>query len=260
MSTLSTMKSLAKSRFAARVRGGVGAAAIDLIQESFLINPRAIVSTLINDLADIDDEVYLLLEDYHWITNPEIHEALAFFLRRAPSYCHVVLTTRTDPPLPLASLRAQNQLLEIDAPALRFDLQETRDFLEIERLGTLAPSAMRLLHEKTEGWPAALRIVASTSIQSRRDFGQYVRNLSGTQRPIGGYLKELLAGLPREIVQFMLRTAILDRLYAPLCEAVTRASAQARNCLGQSRNLSCCSCRWIRKAGGVATIRSLPST
>ena len=88
-----------------------------------------------------------------------------------------------------------------------------------------APSAMRFLHEKTERWPAALRIVASTSIQSRRDFGQYVRNLSGTQRPIGGYLKELLDGLPREIVQFMLRTAILDRLYAPLCEAVTGASS-----------------------------------
>src|SRR4029077_14133728 len=102
---------------------GVGATAIDLIQESFLINPRAIVSTLMNDLADIDDEVYLFLEDYHWIANPEIHEAVTFFLRRAPSHCHVVLTSRTEPPLPLASLRAQNQLLEIDTSSLRFDLQ-----------------------------------------------------------------------------------------------------------------------------------------
>jgi len=83
---------------------GVGAAALDLIQESFLINPRAIVSTLMNGLADVDDEVYLVLEDYHWVTNPEIHEAVAFFLRRAPSHCHVVLTTRTEPALPLASL------------------------------------------------------------------------------------------------------------------------------------------------------------
>ena len=152
---------------------GVGAAAIDLIQESFLINPRAIVSTLMNDLADIDDEVYLFLEDYHWVANPDIHEALTFFLRRAPSHCHVVLTTRTEPPLPLASLRAQNQLLEIDASALRFDLQETRSLLEIESPGTLVPSDMKLLHEKTEGWPAALRIVVSTSIQSRQDIAQY---------------------------------------------------------------------------------------
>src|SRR5437762_5517206 len=124
---------------------GVGAAAIDLIQESFLINPRAIVSTLMNDLADVDGEVYLFLEDYHWVTNPDIHETLTFFLRRAPSHCHVVLTTRTEPPLQLASLRAQNQLLEIDAAALRFDLQETRSLLEIESPSTLVPSDMRLL-------------------------------------------------------------------------------------------------------------------
>ena len=121
------------------------------------------------------------LEDYHWVTNPDIHEALAFFLRRAPSHCHVVLTTRTEPPLPLASLRAQNQLLEIDASALRFDLQETRNFLEIERPGTLGPSDVRLLHEKTEGWPAALRIVASTSISVEAGF-RAVRAQSLRQR------------------------------------------------------------------------------
>ena len=204
---------------------GVGAAAIDLVRESFLINPRAIISTLMNDLADVDDEVYLILEDYHWLANPAIHEALAFFLKRAPSHCHVVLTTRTEPPLPLASLRAQNQLLEIDASAFRFDLQETRAFLETEKPGTLVPSDVRLLHEKTEGWPAALRIAASTSIELRQDFRQYVRNLSGTQRTISAYLGELLDGLPRELVQFMLRTAIVDRLCAPLCEHVTGTSS-----------------------------------
>src|SRR5438093_12686736 len=107
-----------------------------------------------NDLGDVDDEVYLVLEDYHWVTNPEIHEALAFFLRRAPSHCHVVLTSRTEPPLPLASLRAQNQLLEIYASALRFDVQETQTFIEIERYGTFGTFEVRLLHEKTEGTPA----------------------------------------------------------------------------------------------------------
>src|SRR5580698_1629827 len=112
-----------------RCAPGVGGDAIDLINEAFLINPQAIVSTLINDLTDIDDEVYLFLEDYHWVANPVIHEAVTFFLRHAPSHMHVVLTTRTEPPLPLASLRASNQLLEVDAAALRFDLQETREFL-----------------------------------------------------------------------------------------------------------------------------------
>jgi LuxR family maltose regulon positive regulatory protein len=112
-------------------------------------------------------------------------------------------------------------LLEIDASALRFDLRETQDFFELERPGTLVASDIRLLRKKTQGWPAALRIVASTSSQLRQDFGQYVRNLSGTQRPISAYLEELVDGLPSEIVQFMLRTAILDRLSAPLCDAVT---------------------------------------
>jgi LuxR family maltose regulon positive regulatory protein len=206
---------------------GVGATALDLIRESSLINPHAIISTLMNDLADVDDEVYLILEDYHWLANPEIHAALAFFLKRAPSHCHVVLTTRTEPPLPLASLRAQNQLLEIDASAFRFDLQETQTFFATEKPGALAPSDVRLLHEKTEGWPAALRIAASTSSELPQALRQYVRTLSGTQATISAYLGELLDGLPRDLVQFMLRTAILDRLCAPLCEHVTGTNSSS---------------------------------
>jgi len=109
----------------------VGTGAIELIDESFLISSRTIISILINELSDVDEEVYLFLEDYHWVTDPGIHEAVVFFLRHAPSHCHVVITTRVEPPFPLASLRAQNQLLEIDASALRFDLQETADFLAL---------------------------------------------------------------------------------------------------------------------------------
>jgi LuxR family maltose regulon positive regulatory protein len=197
----------------------VGTDALDLVGETSLIDPQAILSTLINDLTDVDDEMCLFLEDYHWVTDPGIHDAVAFFLRHAPSQAHVVLTTRTEPPLPLASLRANNQLLEIDASALRFDLQETREFLEREKPGSLAPADVKMLHARTEGWPAQLRIVVSTS-SSGEDFGQYVRNLSGMQRPIDAYLAEMLDGLPPDLVAFMLRTAILDRVSAPLCEAV----------------------------------------
>ena len=207
-----------------RVARGVGADSLDLIEESFLISPQAILSALINDLTDLDDEVYLFLEDYHWITDPKIHDAVTFFLRHAPSQTHVVLTTRTEPPLPLASLRANNELLEIDASALRFDLQETRAFLEHEKPGSLDFADVKLLHSRTEGWPAALRIVVSTS-SSAQDFAQYVRNLSSVQRPIEAYLAEMLDGLPGELISFMLRTAILDRLSAPLCEAVIGATS-----------------------------------
>jgi LuxR family maltose regulon positive regulatory protein len=207
-----------------RAAPGVGAGAIDLINEAFLIGPQAVVSSLINDLTDVEDETYLFLEDYHWVTNPGIHHAVAFFLMHAPSHIHVVLTTRTEPPLPLASLRANNLLLEIDASALRFDPQETRAFLDYEKPGSLDVAGVKLLHSRTEGWPAALRIVVSTAFAGQ-DFSEYVRSLSGVERPIDDYLAEMLDGLPGDLVLFMLRTAILDRLSAPLCEAVAGASS-----------------------------------
>src|SRR5229473_6761747 len=203
----------------------VGAGAIGLILENNLIDPTTILSSLINDLAEIDDDVYLFLEDYHWLSASRIHQTVAYFLKHAPSHCHVVLTTRTEPPLPLATLRAQNQLIEIDAEGLRFDIQETQAFLDSIRPGVLEFSDVQLLQRKTEGWPAALRIVASTPSQFGLAFKEYVHSLSGSQRPIAAYLSEMLDTLPVEMVDFMLRTAILDRLSGPLCEAVTGSSS-----------------------------------
>jgi LuxR family transcriptional regulator, maltose regulon positive regulatory protein len=203
----------------------VGAGAIGLILENNLIDPTAILSSLINDLAEIEDDIYLFLEDYHWISASRIHQTVAYFLKHAPSHCHVVLTTRTEPPLPLATLRAQNQLIEIDSVALRFDLQETQAFLDSTKPGVLKLPDVQLLQRKTEGWPAALRIISSMPAQSGSSLKEYVHNLSGSQRPIAAYLTEMLEGLPAESVNFMLRTAVLDRLSGPLCEAVTGSNA-----------------------------------
>jgi LuxR family transcriptional regulator, maltose regulon positive regulatory protein len=203
----------------------VGAGAIGLILENNLIDPTAILSSLINDLAEIEDDVYLFLEDYHWLSASRIHQTVAYFLKHAPSHCHVVLTTRTEPPLPLATLRAQNQLIEIDSAALRFDMQETQTFLDSTKPGVLELPDVQLLQRKTEGWPAALRIISSMRSQSESGLKEYVHNLTGSQRPIAAYLAEMLDGLPVELVDFMLRTAILDRLSGPLCEAVTGLSS-----------------------------------
>ena len=98
----------------------------------------------------------MFLEDYHWIGNAVIHETLTFLLKRAPSNFHVVLTSRLEPGFSVASWLAQNQLLGIDTSALRFDLQETQDFIDREKLGTLDLADLKLLVSKTEGWPAAL--------------------------------------------------------------------------------------------------------
>jgi LuxR family transcriptional regulator, maltose regulon positive regulatory protein len=203
----------------------VGAGAIGLILENNLIDPTAILSSLINDLAEIEDDLYLFLEDYHWLSTSRIHQTVAYFLKHAPSHCHVVLTTRTEPPLPLATLRAQNQLIEIDSVALRFDMQETQAFLDSTKPGALELADVQLLQRKTEGWPAALRIISSMGSQSGSGLKEYVHNLAGSQRPVAAYLTEMLDGLPVEVVDFMLRTAILGRLSGPLCEAVTGSSS-----------------------------------
>src|SRR6202048_717787 len=202
----------------------VGADAIELILENNLIDPTAVLSSLINDLAEIEDDIYLFLEDYHWLSASRIHQTVAYFLKHAPSHCHVVLTTRTEPPLPLATLRAQNQLIEIDSAALRFDMQETQAFLDRAKPGVLELSDVQLLQRQLEGWSGALRIISSMGAQSGSGMKEYVYNLSGSQRPVAAYLAEMLDGLPVELVDFMLRTAILDRLSGPLCEAVPGSS------------------------------------
>jgi LuxR family maltose regulon positive regulatory protein len=204
-----------------RACSGLGDPAIGLLQEIFLARPKTIVATLINDLTEIDDEVYLFLDDYHVVTHRGIHDGVAFLIRNAPSNFHLVVATRTEPPLPLGRLRAQNQVLEVDGSALRFDLGETRDFLEQGGLGRIDPSDLKTFHAKTEGWPAVMRIAVSTSCQSGTDLSHYLRGLTGTLRPIGAFMSEMLDGLPDEMVHFMLRSSILDRLTAPLCQAVT---------------------------------------
>jgi LuxR family maltose regulon positive regulatory protein len=211
-----------------RAFDGLGDTAIDLISDISLVPFNTIVSTWINDLADIDDDVYLFLDGYHYITDHEINEAVSYLLKYAPTQFHLVLTATGEPSLPLARLRAHNQLVEIESLTLRFDAEETDRFLEQEKISGLDPSAVKLLCAKTEGWPAVLRIVAATLGQPGQDVEGYVRRLSGTLRPIGAYLAEMLDGLPHDMVQFMLRIAIFDRFSLPLCEAVTgmRSSRQ----------------------------------
>ncbi|MBU7440239.1 LuxR C-terminal-related transcriptional regulator [Paraburkholderia fungorum] len=201
--------------------GNVGASAIGLTAEASLVPANSVVSTLINDLVDVDDEVYLVLDDYHLITLPAIHDATSFFIENVPSHVHVVVCTRTDPALPLARLRARNNLLEIDAPMLRFNFDETLSFVESECPGKLAASTIKSLFASTEGWAAALRISASVLMRGEYKPGWELAAASGASRPFAAYLEDMLKRLPVEMVEFMMRTSILDRLTAPLCETVT---------------------------------------
>ena len=104
----------------------LGEAQIGLMLETPLVHPHTIVSMLINDLADIDNEVFLFPDDYHLVTDPAIRRVVSFLLRHVPSHLHLVLTTRLEPPLSLGGLLAKNQLLEVDASVLRFDYSFAR--------------------------------------------------------------------------------------------------------------------------------------
>ncbi|WP_109479508.1 LuxR C-terminal-related transcriptional regulator [Paraburkholderia sp. C35] len=199
----------------------VGASAINLTMEASLLPAQLIGSTLINELVEVDDEIYLFIDDYHLVSLPAIHDAMAHFIANIPSNTHVVICTRTDPPLPLAQLRVKNELLEIDATALRFNIDETRDFVEHECPGGIHKAHIKSLFARTEGWAAALRI--STSVLSRdHDTAPHdVSPPSGASRPFAAYLEDMLTRLPEYMVAFMLRTSILERLCAPLCDAIT---------------------------------------
>lgn len=201
--------------------GNVGASTIGLTAEASLVPAQCIVATLINELVEVDEEVYLFLDDYHLISLPVIHDVMAFFIEHAPSHVHVVICTRVDATLPLARLRASNELLEIDASALRFNFEETRRFVERECPGKLGASTIKSLFASTEGWAAALRISASVLAREESRPGSESGTLSGASRPFAAYLEDMLKHLPEAMVEFMLRTAILDRLSASLCEAVT---------------------------------------
>ncbi|MCB0081017.1 MAG: hypothetical protein KDE47_08815, partial [Caldilineaceae bacterium] len=171
--------------------------------------------------------VVLVLEDYHVITAPAIHESLAFLLDHLPLTLHLVISTRADPPLPLARLRGHGQLTEIRADDLRFTAAETALFLNERMALELSADEIQLLTARTEGWVVGLRL-AALSMQGHIDKADFLRSFSGGHRYILNYLIEEVLNQQSPIVQaFLLYTSILTRLCGPLCDAVMRTNGSA---------------------------------
>jgi LuxR family maltose regulon positive regulatory protein len=165
----------------------------------------------------------LVLDDYHSIHDEAVHSLLAALIRDQPRQVHLVLASRTDPPLSLASLRAGRQMLDIRAGDLCFTSDEARAFLEQTVGVTLPADIVSLLEERTEGWVVGLRL-AALSMRGLPDHAAFVQSFRGTHRDLMDYLvAEVLARQPQHVQEFLLRTSILDRLCAPLCDAVCTA-------------------------------------
>jgi LuxR family maltose regulon positive regulatory protein len=182
---------------------------------------EVVLTSLINDIAAIPDRIVLVLDDYHLIEARPIHDALTFLLRRLPPQMHLVIATREDPPLPLAHLRARDQLTELRATDLRFTSSEAAEFLNQVMGMDLSTEDIAALETRTEGWIAGLQL-AAISMQGREDTVSLIKSFTGSHRYVLDYLIEEVLEQQSESVQtFLLQTAVLNRLTGALCDALT---------------------------------------
>lgn len=190
-----------------------------------------LLPNLVNELAALSAPVVLVLDDCQVVTEPSCHEQIAFLLLHCPSSVQVVLITRTDPPLPLAGLRAAGDLAEIRVPQLRFGPAEAARLVRAISGADLSEPDLAILVERTEGWPVGLYL-AALSLRGHPAPSVFVCQFTGDNRFIADFLaEEVLGRQPDEIRQFLARTAILGRFCAPLCDAVA-GSANAAEIIG----------------------------
>jgi LuxR family maltose regulon positive regulatory protein len=202
----------------------VGDAALQLLASS-PASTDAALAALLNDLDEYDGNLVLALDDYHVIESGEVHAAMTFVLEHQPAQLQLILATRVDPPLPFARLRARGQLVEVRAADLRFTAEEAASYLN-ESMGLgLNVADIAALEERTEGWIAALQLVA-LSLRDRNDASAFIASFAGDDHYVVDYLaEEVLARQPDEVRAFLLKTSILERLSGPLCDAVTGREA-----------------------------------
>src|SRR5215211_3122514 len=183
---------------------------------------EAVVGVLINELADVrHEEVTIVLDDYHVIYSGPVHEATSFLLEHLPGNAHLVISGRADPPLPLAKLRARDQVTEIRAAELRFTIEEATAFLKGAMGLTLSAADVAALEEVTEGWIAALQL-AALSMRDREDISSFVETFSGSNRHVLDFLaEEVLERQPEGVREFLLKTSVVERMSAALCDALT---------------------------------------
>jgi LuxR family maltose regulon positive regulatory protein len=187
-----------------------------------------LVTALINELADPGpDALLLVLDDYHLIDSGPVHESVAFLLENLPPGLRVVVSSRADPALPLARLRARGQLAELRAADLRFTPEEAAALLDETAGPGLPGTAVAALVTRTEGWAAGLQL-AGLSLRGHADPAGFAAAFSGSHRFVLDYLAdEVLDGQPGPVREFLLETSVLDRLAGELCDAVTgRAGGQ----------------------------------
>ncbi|WP_249898798.1 LuxR C-terminal-related transcriptional regulator [Paenibacillus sp. PK3_47] len=198
-----------------------GKEVLGLLSASPPLPPELILTTLLNDLSALAYNCILVLDDYHVVHASPIDEAISFLLEHLPPQIHLVLITREYPQLSLGRARAGGHLSELRDADLRFSSGEAADFLNQSMGLSLSADEINALESRTEGWIAGLQL-AALSMQGNEDIPGFIRSFTGDNRYIIDYLaEEVLQRQPEPVRDFLLQTSILDRLYGPLCDAVT---------------------------------------
>jgi LuxR family maltose regulon positive regulatory protein len=191
-----------------------------MLQSPQLPSDESLMTVLVNDIASIPHSFILVLDDYHIIHAPQIHGQLNFLIEHQPSNMHMAIITREDPPLSLSRLRARGQLTEVRQDDLRFSQQECADFLQLVMGLDLSVDDVTALERRTEGWIVGLQL-AALSIRGHEDASGFIRAFTGSSRFILDYLmEEVFERQATDVKDFLLKTSILERLSAPLCDAV----------------------------------------
>ena len=181
---------------------------------------EAVLTSLVNDVARLPDGTLLVLDDYHLVRSTGVHEAVGFLLEHLPPSTSLVLSTREDPPLPMARLRGRGELRELRAADFSFTVDEASELL-VDGMGLpLSPAHVVALVTRTEGWAAGLQL-AGLAMRSHADVAAFVTAFTGSHRLVADYLAaEVLDRQPARLRRFLLTTSVLDRMSAPLCDAV----------------------------------------
>jgi LuxR family transcriptional regulator, maltose regulon positive regulatory protein len=199
----------------------IGEEALGLLQSPQPPPGEIVLTALLNELITLPDKLFMVLDDYHVIDAQAVDDALTFLIEHLPPQVHLVIATREDPHLPLARLRARDQLTELRAADLRFTSLEAAGFLNQVMGLDLSEEDVDALESRTEGWIAGLQL-AALSMQGHQDIPSFIRAFAGDHRYIADYLvEEVLQRQPERVRHFLLCTSILDRLCGPLCDAVT---------------------------------------
>ncbi len=182
---------------------------------------NTLIARFIEELNRLPRETTLVIDDYHFINNQLLHKAMEFLLLHLPANLHLIISTRSDPPLPLMKLRSRDQLTEIRTVDLRFSAAEADAFLNQTLKFSLSPEELILMDKRIEGWIAGWQL-AVISLKEQEDIGAFIRSFAGDDRYVLDYLLEqVFERQSAEIRDFLLLTSILNRLCAPLCNALT---------------------------------------